>query len=61
MLLTRYCLVDSQSEITLRAESAAVLDATKSLVEDVAKTNPARAELLEQLSLTDGAINTGLK
>jgi hypothetical protein len=50
MLQTRYHPARSESEIQLRGPSAPVLEAARVFVKNVTPSNPARAELLEQIS-----------
>jgi hypothetical protein len=49
MLETRYYLGGSHNDVVLRCESRAVLEATKTFVENVTETNPARAELVQEI------------
>jgi hypothetical protein len=48
----------SERDVTLRGESARVLEATRLSVEKVSKTNPARNELLAQIHLIEESIRS---
>ena len=56
MLGTRYYLDGSHNNIMLQCESRAVLEATKTFVENVTKTNPARVELVQQIALMEQSL-----
>lgn len=58
MLLCHYHLANSESAMILCAELPTVLKATRLFLENVTKTNPARDELLNQISLMVQAIET---
>jgi hypothetical protein len=58
MLRCHYHLANSESEMILCAELQTVLKATRLFLRNVTKTNPARVELLNQVSLMVESIET---